>query len=103
MNLINTTLWLCGTEWFNTLTEEQQGWLMESGNKAGLVSQQLDIELEQDALDKLEAQGVEIYYPTAEEIKGFKDAALGFYEYPEIKSMFSDGLYETIMDIIDKK
>lgn len=102
-HVLNTTLWLCGTEWFNTLTEEQQGWLMESGNKAGLVSQQLDIELEQEALDALAEQGVEIYYPTEEELQGFKEAALGFYEFAEIKKMFSDGLHDTILETIGKK
>lgn len=101
-HVFNTTLWLCGSDWFNTLTEEQQGWLIESGNKAGLVSQQLNEELEQDALDKLAEQGVEIYYPTDEELQGFKDAALGFYEYPEIDKMFSDGLYDTIMNVLGK-
>lgn len=101
-HVLNTTLWLCGSDWFNTLTAEQQGWLMESGEKAGLVSQQLDKELEQDALDTLEAEGVTIYYPTPEELQEFKDAALGFYEYSEIKEMFSDGLYETIMKEMGK-
>lgn len=99
-HVLNTTLWLCGSDWFNTLTEEQQGWLMESGHNAGLVSQQLDIELEQEALEELEEAGVEIYYPTEEEMQGFKDAAMKFYDYPEIEELFSDGLYDRIVDII---
>ncbi|MGI6732684.1 MAG: C4-dicarboxylate TRAP transporter substrate-binding protein [Anaerovoracaceae bacterium] len=99
-HVFNTTLWLCGTDWFNTLTEEQQGWLMESGRMAGLVSQELDAELEAEALQKLQEAGVEIYYPTEEELQGFKDAALKFYDYPEIKELFSEGLYDQIISII---
>lgn len=99
-HVLNTTLWLTGTKWFDTLTAEQQQWLKESGEKAGLVSQQLDRETESDAIAALEEQGVTVYYPTDEEMQGFRDAALKFYEYPEIKDMFSDGLYDEIISII---
>lgn len=99
-HVLNTTLWLTGTKWFDTLTAEQQQWLKESGQKAGLVSQDLDKKLEADALASLEAQGVEVYYPTEEEMAGFKEAALNFYEYPEIQALFSDGLYDEIISVI---
>lgn len=99
-HVLNTTLWLTGTKWFDTLTPEQQQWLKESGEKAGLVSQELDKQLEAEALSSLEAQGVEIYYPTEEELAGFKEAALKFYDYPEIQALFSDGLYDQIISVI---
>lgn len=100
-HVLNTTIWLTGTEWFNALTAEQQQWLKESGEKAGLVSQQLNIELEADSLAALQEQGVEIYYPTDEELAGFKEASLAFFEYPEIQELFSDGLYDEVVAIIE--
>lgn len=99
-HVLNTTIWLTGTSFFDTLTAEQQQWLMESGEKAGLVSQQLNADLEADAFASLEEQGVEIYYPTEEEMDGFRKAALNFYEYPEVKELFSEGLYDQIISII---
>lgn len=99
-HVLNTTLWLTGSNWFETLTPEQQKWLKESGEKAGLVSQELNKKLDSEAMASLEAQGVEIYYPTDEEMQGFKDAALKFYDYPEIQALFSDGLYDVIIAAI---
>ena len=64
------------------------------------MSQKLNDELEAESFAKLEEQGVEIYYPTDEELQGFKEAALAFYEYPEIQDLFSDGLYDQIISII---
>lgn len=99
-HVLNTTIWLTGSNWFSTLSADQQQWLKDSGEKAGLVSQQLNEETESDAIAALEEQGVTVYYPTDEEMQGFKDAALKFYDYPEIKELFSDGLYDKIISII---
>lgn len=99
-HVLNTTIWLTGTTWFSTLTEEQQQWLKDSGDKAGLVSEQLNAELEESALASLAEQGVEVYYPTEEELQGFKDAAVSFYDFPEVKELFSEGLYEKVISII---
>lgn len=99
-HVLNTTIWLTGTAWFNTLTEEQQQWLKESGEKAGLVSQELNEKLDAEALATFEEQGVEVYYPTDAELQTFKDAALKFYEYPEIQQLFSEGLYDKVIAVI---
>lgn len=101
-HVLNTTLWLAGTEWFDTLTKEQQGWLEEAANEAGLLSQDLDKKMEAEAIQKLKDNGVTVYTPTKEDMEGFKAASMSFYEYPEIKAMFSPDLYDEIIKAIGR-
>ncbi|HZK70724.1 MAG TPA: C4-dicarboxylate ABC transporter substrate-binding protein, partial [Clostridia bacterium] len=101
-HVLNTTLWLAGTDWFDTLTAEQQGWLEESGNEAGLLSQELDKKMEAEAIQKLKDSGVTVYTPTEQDMEGFRAASMNFYEYPEIKSMFSPNLYDEILKAIGR-
>ena len=51
-------------------------------------------------LSTLEAMGVKIYEPTADEKAAFQKAAAAFYEYPEIKGKWTPGLYERVKGII---
>ncbi len=88
----NFTTWICGTDFFNSLTAEQQELLIETGNEAGLHNNEIQEEITQETLEKLKAEGVEI---VDVDLSEFKKAAEEFYYLPDF-SQWSDGLYETV-------
>lgn len=71
--MANTT-WCCGTIAWESLTEEQQGWLVESCQTAGMLNNQLVDEAGEEFIAKFEEQGVEIIEMTEEEQARFLDA-----------------------------
>lgn len=89
----NFTTWITGTEFFNSLTSEQQQILIETGNEAGLYNNELQEKVTQETLDKLKAEGVEIIEVDTSE---FKEASKTFYSLPEFTSTWSEGLYDTV-------
>lgn len=89
----NATTWITGTAFFDTLTEEQQNILMETGNEAGLYNNELVEALDEEMVEKFKAEGVEIIEVDSSE---FAEAAKGFYELPEFTSIWSEGLYDTV-------
>jgi len=94
-HVLNFTTWVVSDKWFKSLTPEQQKWLTETAEEAGLVNNDLQVKMEKDYADKLKKEGVTIYTPTAEELAGFRAAAKSFYE--KGKSFgWSDNLYQTV-------
>ncbi|MBB6218517.1 tripartite ATP-independent transporter DctP family solute receptor [Anaerosolibacter carboniphilus] len=91
----NFTTWICGTEFFNSLTPEQQQILMETGNEAGLYNNDLQEKVTQETLEKFKAEGVEIIEVNQDE---FRKAAEPFYTLPEFTSQWSEGLYDTVKE-----
>ncbi|MDR3333400.1 MAG: C4-dicarboxylate TRAP transporter substrate-binding protein [Treponema sp.] len=89
----NFTTWVCGTQFFNSLTAEQQQILVDCGNEAGIYNNQLQNQQSEETLTKLKAEGVEVI---TVDIGAFQEQAKGFYDIPEIKAMFSPGLYDTV-------
>lgn len=98
----NFTTWVCGTIWFNTLTEEQQGWLIETGNQAGLYNNELQAEADATYLQKLKDEGVTVKELTEEERDAFVEAAQSFYTDSEVTKNWSPNLYETVMAAMGK-
>ncbi|MHA6344246.1 C4-dicarboxylate TRAP transporter substrate-binding protein [Roseivivax sp. CAU 1761] len=93
--LVNTSLWLGGQAYFDTLPPETVEMLHETGREAGLYSQELAQDSNDQILADMEAAGVEIIRP---DLAPFRDAAQAVYgEFPE----WSDGLYERIQGLID--
>jgi tripartite ATP-independent transporter DctP family solute receptor len=92
----NFSIWICSTTWFNSLTPDQQKWLCESGDQAGLYNNKIAQQDQQKIVDELKAKGVEIINLTPDQLKAFQEKAKGFYNYPDIKKMFSPGLYDTV-------
>ena len=82
---------------FNSLTEEQQGWLIQSCEEAGEYQNELAEKADEECLQKLKDAGVTVNDVDVEE---FKKAADGFYEDPEIKAMWSEGLVDRVKGII---
>ena len=99
-HVMNFTTWFCGTSFFDSLTEEQQQWLIESGNQAGIYNNELQENADAEYLQKLIDAGVTVKELTTEEKEKFREAAKAFYEQPEFTSVWSEGLYDTVNAII---
>jgi tripartite ATP-independent transporter DctP family solute receptor len=97
----NFTTFVVGSKFFNTLTEEQQGILIDSANAAGLFNNSIQKDKEKAAMENLVAGGVTVYTPTAAEKKLFQKASEKFYFYPEIADKWTPGLYEKVKAIIN--
>lgn len=85
-------------DFFNTLTEEQQGWLLQSCEEAGEYQNELALKADEECLQKLQDEGVVV---NEIDIDEFKAAAESFYEDPEIVAMWSEGLVDTVKAIIE--
>ena len=82
---------------FQSLTEEQQGWLIESCEAAGEYQNELAAKADEECLQKMKDAGV-----TVNEVDeaAFKAAAESFYSDPEISAMWTEGLVDTVKEII---
>lgn len=92
----NFTTWVCGTEFFNSLTKEQQDMLISTGEEAGVYNNQLQKEAEKDVLEKFKAEGVTVVEPSEEVLNGFREKSKAFYTLPDFKD-WTPGLYETVL------
>ena len=93
------TCWIMGADFFNTLTAEQQKILMECGDEAGVFNSEQIEKADEEALLALKSAGVKVSGLTPED---FKEAGERFYEDPEIKAMWSEGLIDEIKAIINE-
>lgn len=91
------TCWIMGADFYNTLTPEQQQILMECGDEAGVFNSEQIEKADEDALEALKAAGVTVSELTPED---FRVAGETFYDDPEIKAMWSEGLIDEIKEII---
>ncbi len=91
----NNTTWITGTDFFNSLTEEQQQWLTETGEEAGLYCNEQYEEQTAAAAEAMKAEGVEI---NEIDLTEFKEAAKAFYELDEFTSVWSENWYETVSE-----
>ena len=93
----NFTTLVCGTEFFNSLTPEQQQILIETAEEAGLYNNDLVIKIEEETLEKFKAEGVQVIEVDPEE---FRKASEAFYSLSDFTSIWSEGLYETVKNSI---
>ena len=100
-HVLNFTNWVCSADWFNSLTEEQQTALLETGKEAGVYNNEKQAEADAYYRGLMEAEGVTVYEPTEEDLETFRERAKKFYE---LGSDFgwSDGLYETVSAAMGK-
>jgi len=85
------TTWFCGTQFFNTLSKEQQDVLIESGRRAGLYNNNLATKAADDSIALFKAEGVEIINV---DIAKFQAQAQPFYTNPDVTKSWSPGLVE---------
>jgi TRAP-type transport system periplasmic protein len=88
--LQNTSLWLGGQAYFDTLAPEVVEMLHETGYEAGLYSQELAAAEDEKILEAMQEAGVTVTYP---DVEPFREKAMAVYDqFPE----WSEGLYEEI-------
>lgn len=93
----NFTTWVCGAEFFHSLTKEQQDLLVSTGEEAGIYNNELQKESEKEVLEKFRAEGVTIVEPSEDVLNGFREKSKAFYTLPEFKD-WTPGLYETVQN-----
>ena len=96
-HILDYTCWVMGTDFFNTLTPEQQQILIEAGDEAGVYNNNMLEETTNKALEDLKAAGVEVVDFDRD---SFVAASESFYADPEIQAMWSEGLIDQIKEII---
>ena len=82
----NFTTLVCGAQFFNSLTPEQQKMLLETCEEAGLYNNEKQAASEKEVLEKFRSEGVTIVEPSETVLAGFKNNDFGW----------SSGLYETV-------
>lgn len=101
-HVLNFATWCTGTEFYDTLTDEQKEWLEKSGAEAGLYSQEQAKTSDETSLKALKDAGVEVKELTKEEKQEFVEASKSFYEDETITKDWSDNLYETVREAMGK-
>lgn len=90
--LTTVAVWMGGEAFFSTLPEDQLQLIHETGYEAGLYSQELAKESEEEFKKLMQEEGVEIIEPDRE---AFREKAMQVYEqFPE----WSPNLYETLQE-----
>ena len=82
-------------DWFNSLPEEQQTWLLETAEEAGEYNNEVQQAADAEYLQKMKDEGVTVVEPSEEVLAGFKEKAQPFYEMGADFG-WSDGLYDTV-------
>ena len=96
-HVLNFTNWICSQMWFESLTEEQQKALVETGYEAGVFNNELQSKAEEHYMNLMKDEGVTVVVPSEEVLNGFRAKAADFYK--EGKAFgWSDGLFETVKD-----
>ena len=91
--------WLFSDQVFQSMTTEQQGWLLESGDAASRYFNEIAEAAVAEALESLQAQGCTVYEIEPAE---WSAASAGFAELPDFKDNWSEGLYENILTILGR-
>ncbi len=94
-HVLNFTNWICSADWFNSLTPEQQEALIETGKEAGVYNNEVQAEADAHYRGLMEAEGVTVYEPTAEDLETFRTLAQDFYKLGDSFG-WSPNLYETV-------
>ena len=91
----NFTTWVVSADWFNGLTEEQQGWVLDSFKEAGEYNNEVQQAADAEYLQKMKDEGVTVVDPSEEVLAAFKEKAQPFYDMGADFG-WSDGLYDTV-------
>ena len=97
-HIYDLTTWGCGDEFFSSLTEEQQELLMKTCEEAGVYNNEILDSETSKALQRLEEAGVTVY--TVDNPDEWLAASQSFYDEAEEKYGWSDGLVDTVKNII---
>ena len=97
-HIYQITFIVMNTDFFNGLTEEQQGWLLETGKEAAIYQNEKMLEAEAASIAMMEERGVEV---TEVDFAAFAEAAKSFYTESTNAQAWSDGLYDKVIAILN--
>ncbi len=97
----NFTTWCIGTDFLNTLSQEQKDLLFTTGEEAGLYNNELQEAANDGYAQKLIDASVEITELTEEQLSEWKKAGESFYTKGSTFG-WTDGLYETTQKAMGK-
>lgn len=97
----NFTTWVCGSDFFGTLTPEQQELLIATAEEAGVYNNTLQEAAVDEYMQKLVDAGVTVTEMTDENLAAWKEKAQAFYEKGD-QFGWSEGLYETTRKAMGK-
>lgn len=92
-HLRDGTNWFTGTIFFNSLSEEHQRILIETGNEAGIYNNTLQQTADAESLAFLVSEGVEVIDINLNE---FIAQSQSFFAMPDVINQWSPGLVETV-------
>lgn len=85
---------------YNKLTPEQQTIIMEAGDEAALYNNECYEELTAEMLDKFKAEGCNVI--ELDNVDDFRELVKPLYKEYEDNGTWTPGLYDNIMEIINK-
>ncbi|ONI46785.1 C4-dicarboxylate ABC transporter substrate-binding protein [Candidatus Epulonipiscium fishelsonii] len=91
----NFTTWVMSADFFNSLPEDLQTILVETGKQAGIYNNGLQETADVEYLQKLIDEGVTVTEMTPEITAEFKAKAEAFYDHADTFG-WSEGLYDTV-------
>ena len=91
---------ICNVDIYSGLNQDQQQWLTQTCVEAGIYNHEISSNMEDEDTKQFEDEGVQIVVPDQDVMEGFKEKAKAFYEDPQVTKDWSDGLYQTIQDIL---
>lgn len=95
-HVYNVTNIVVGTDFYDSLTAEQQKLLVETCHDAGVYQNEIVEKSETELLEQFKKEGVTVTEPSAEFKQELIDASKKFYELPEFTKDWTPGLYDTV-------
>ncbi len=94
-HVFNITNIVVGTDFYNSLTPEQQKLLVETCHEAAMYQNKIVEDTEADIIEKFKAEGVTVVDPSPEFKKSLVETSKKFYSLPDFKD-WTPGLYDTV-------
>lgn len=99
-HILATSMWICGDTFYQTLSADQQKWLNEAADEAGLYNNALYDQATDEAEQGMKDAGVEVIELTADQKQEWIEAAQPFFQKASAELGWTDGLYDTVHGII---
>ncbi len=95
-HVFNITNIVVGTDFYNSLTPDQQKLLVETCHDAAMYQNEIVEKTEKELLQKFKDEGVTVTEVSPEFKQELRDAAAKFYELPEFTKDWTPGLLQTV-------
>lgn len=98
----NVSLWICGLDFYNSLTPDEQAALLAAADAGGIANNNEVAKAEKDCLEKMKAAGVEAFEMTPEVRAKFREKTDTVYTLPAVTRYWSKGLYDRVKAAMGK-